>query len=62
LVVLAAISDSFGEVFYLKSLAFNDLTSRMKAEGGSIFLKQVLTYFLLKKDFGLLSFSISFFM
>ena len=59
LVVLAAIIESPTEVYYLKSLTSQDLSVRMKAEGGSLFLKQVLTYILLRSDFGLLSYSLS---
>lgn len=59
LVVLAAIIESPSEVYYLKSITSNDMSARMIAEGGSLFCKQILTYFLLRADFGLLSYSAS---
>lgn len=59
LVVLAAIFESPTEIYYLQSLTSKNLSVRMKAEGGSLFVKQVITYCLLKADFGLLSYSIS---
>jgi hypothetical protein len=59
LVVLGAIIESPSEIYYLQSLTSLTLSARIKAEGGSLFCKQVLTYALLRADFGLLSYSIS---
>lgn len=59
LVVCAAIVESPSEIFYFQSLKSGDLSSRMKAEGGSLFIKSIMTYILLREGYGLLAYSIS---